>query len=242
MRFFIYILFNLLSQSLLSQGDLQCLNFKAFIKQDIQLWDSVVSSYKADSLQNTEVLKDYVQTLYGYVGFLYLKEQKKKAQAYNEVLEQQIDLLQESASDKAFVSAMRGACYGYKVMLNSPFSSMYNFARCLNYIEYASEVDTLSAYAWTELGNVQFQMVYFLGGDYGKVASYYRRSLVILEKSKNDLSCDWYYLNTLLFYAKCFEEQNMPEKAVEVYDKILALAPGFEGARRWRKKQKDLID
>lgn len=241
LRTCIHIVLLLWCLSAYSQDTLLCANYRGFIKQDAAVWDSVINQYDEINPVKGELLKNFITALYGYVGLLYVQEQKSKAKQYNDRLEQKLNLYESSSNDFAFINAMRGSCYGFKVMLNSPFSSMYNFAKCLNLVESAVKNDSLSPYGWIETGNVRFQMVTFLGGSYAKVAANYKTAITIFESSGEDLSCNWYYLNSLLFYAKCFEEQKMHAEAIKVYKKILALAPGFDGASRWMHKQESLL-
>ncbi len=230
-----------ISHAVHAQQSLQCMAYNGFVKQDVLSWDRAIDEYESHSAQGAEELKNYTLTLYGFVGILYVKDQKERAKLYNERLEETIAKLEGITYDEAFLNAMSGACHGYKVMLNSPASSMYNLMKCLSFVDDAVKADSLSPYGWTELGNVKFQMTRFLGGSYSDVASYYVKSIQIFETSGQDLSCNWYYINSLLFLAKCFEEQKKPEQAVAIYEKIISLAPEFDGAKRWMKKQNDLI-
>lgn len=236
-RSLLFSILLILSLSVHSQSSLRCDVFGSFVKQDMASWESAVQKYAAgDGLSH-----EYILSLYGFVGFLYLNGAHAKAAEYNRVFESQIESFGQSSSDKAFVYSMLGACHGYKVVLNSPVSSMYNLYKCLSYVGDAVKADSLSPYGWAETGNVKFQTAILLGGDFNKIASYYRSSIAIFEQSGQDLRCNWYYINSLLFYAKCFEESKQPAEAINVYKKILRIAPDYEGAKRWMIKQQNLL-
>lgn len=230
-------IFLIISLSVHSQSSLRCDVFESFVRQDIASWESAVQAYAADDSSP----HDYILSLYGFVGFLYLNGAHAKAAEFNQVFEAQIESFGQSSSDKAFVYSMLGACHGYKVVLNLPVSSMYNLYKCLSYVGDAVKADSLSPYGWAETGNVKYQTAILLGGDFNKIASYYRTSIAIFEQSGQDLSCNWYYINSLLFCAKCFEESKQPAEAISVYMKILRIAPDYEGVIRWMSKQQNLL-
>ena len=58
-------------------------------------------------------------------------------------------------------------------------------------------------------------------------------SSLIEEKGEVD-KCNWYYINSLLFLAKSYEDNKQFDKANQVYDKILRLRPDYEAIHRWK--------
>jgi tetratricopeptide (TPR) repeat protein len=81
---------------------------------------------------------------------------------------------------------------------------------------------------------LQYCYALFIGGDFDDAVSSFQKAIALMEKKEKNLSCNWYYLNTLLFLAKSYEDGKKFDKANQVYDKILKIRPDYEAIHRWK--------
>lgn len=118
--------------------------------------------------------------------------------------------------------------------LNNPVTAVYRLPMSFSAAKSAISEAPESPYAWSEYGNLQYCYALFIGGSFDDAVSSFQKAILLIEKNGGNSNCNWYYLNTLLFLAKSYEDGKQFDKANEVYDKILRIRPDYEAIHRWK--------
>lgn len=133
-------------------------------------------------------------------------------------------------------------CIGFRstlnayIAVNSPVTALYYLPKSFSLSKEAIKQQPNSPYSWAEYGNLEYCYSLFVGGNFSEAIKAFNKSIAIFEKNGLATPCNWYYINTLLFLAKSYEDNKQFTEANKVYDKILKIAPEFQAIHRWKHK------
>lgn len=128
------------------------------------------------------------------------------------------------------------SAYAAYVAIESPSTAIWYLPKSFSLAKDAIEILPESPYSWAEYGNLEYSYTLFLGGNFKDAIHAYTKAVELFEKQNVLLQCNWYYLNTLLFLAKSYEDNKQLAEANKVYYKILKIRPDYEAIHRWKHK------
>lgn len=214
-----------------------CDFFNDYCKGDLQSCKNHLDACENNYIETPTI--DYLYFLaksrYLYTAFLLEKEKFDDVKAMLPKLESASTELEKNAKYTSYAQSLKAAMYAMTARID--MSKLISAGmQCSKLAEQALATDSDNPYANTEFGHIKFHAPYIFGGDCAEASEYYKKAVESFEKNPKDLTCNWYYINTLLFLAKSYEETDQPKQAIAVYDKIIKLAPLFGRAVKWRAK------
>ncbi|MFW5851246.1 MAG: tetratricopeptide repeat protein [Bacteroidota bacterium] len=159
------------------------------------------------------------------------KEIAQQIQAFK----QDIRTLEKLPQYKNSMTAFYATYYGYYAA-QRPSMALFYLPRSFSLAKEAIKTNSTSPYSWTEYGNLHYCYALFLHSDFSTAITAFTKAVKLFESEKLDLSCNWYYINSLLFLAKSYEDNKQFAEANKVYDKILNIRPDFSAITRWKHK------
>ncbi|MBK8808899.1 MAG: hypothetical protein IPO21_20620 [Bacteroidales bacterium] len=193
--------------------------------------ESKVLSNKND----TSILLFYCNSQYLYIAQLLDSKMEDAAKIEIIKFDNYLKLLYEKKISKLNYYTLSSSKFAYMVAsgLSNSISSGYKIIETANN---AYEIDANSPYSLTQKGFVKFYFPGIFGGDFEEANFFFKKAIVTFEENSKPLACNWYYLNTLLFLAKSYEELNKKSEAIKVYEKMLLLAPEYHKIAHWKKQ------
>ena len=82
-------------------------------------------------------------------------------------------------------------------------------------------------FAYVQLGNIDFYLPYYFGGDKLEALNYYLKAQKLLEKDMKFNAEDWNYISILVLIGQCYYYLDDYESSKNYYDRILNIAPNF---------------
>lgn len=235
------LVFLLLSVSLganAQSNSIDCRLASSFVNQNMKEWnvyvDELSCEYDATKSIDTRFKRMIVRHLY-LAYLLFNAPESKQIDVQLEELKSDIDALKKSQKYAKTSLAFEAPYLAYAA-LNNPVTAMYRLPLSFSAAKTAIKEDPESPYSWAEYGNLQYCYALFVGGDFADAISSLQKAISLFEAKGQNTKCNWYYINTLLFLAKSYEDGKQYDKANQVYDKILLLRPDFEAINRWKHK------
>ena len=231
----IFILLSLFAITISGTSDIPCVEgciccrvYKAFITNDMNIWKQGIASKQNKFKAEGKTCDLYELTLaqYGLTAYYLGKENYDAAKKYLPILEKNIELLIADKNYKSRGKALKGAMYGFKVALN-PLKGVYLGTQSLDLINEAVITDPSNPTGWVEKGNAKYHMPAIFGGSYEDAITYYKKAIVLFEKQRKCIKCNWLYLNTLVWLAKSYDQDGKLSLAKQTYEKVLRVEPGF---------------
>ena len=209
---------------------LRCEYAGAFARQDIAAWERLNTqvAHQMSISPSAQLSQIQVLAYYGSVAW-YIRSDLGKAQKYTDSLSSAIDRAEAYAPLGAFCEMMRVSHSFFSAYL-VPWLSPYYAGKALYCLNAPSARVLATPYYWTEMGNAKYHVPDFAGRDYRASATYYGRSAQQLAQAQGK-SCDWYYLNTLLWQARSLQKQKKVSESLVVFRQIVALRPDFDTVR-----------
>jgi len=206
--------------------------YHSYVSGAMKDWKSIISdmtvSYQKG--KNPELLYSLCFAQYGYIGYCISKELDDEAKNSLSVAlanTKELELLYHGRHD---VLALRGAFYGFKIML-SKFSAMYLAPTAFKLINEASQSSDTYFNCSLEIGNIRYFTPKFLGGSKVEAIGYYKNAVRLIEASPHKEQHHWIYINTILFLANTYFETGFKYFACRLYEQILEYEPGVNWIR-----------
>jgi tetratricopeptide (TPR) repeat protein len=159
------------------------------------------------------------------------KEIARQIQAFKH----DISTLEQHPQYKNSMTAFYATYYGYYAA-QRPSMALFYLPRSFSLAKEAIEKNSTSPFSWTEYGNLHYCYALFLHDDFSTAIMAFTKAVELFESQKLDLSCNWYYINSLLFLAKSYEDNKQLAEANKIYDKILNIRPDYIAIKRWKHK------
>lgn len=206
--------------------------YNAICKQDMHLWQQALDKYIVAKDEESQI--HYAFLRYFYVAHLIEQHKHDDAEKLIETIEFDVDKLNNSHY-KAEIITLQSALQAFRASI-STFGSVYYLSKAMQGVSYVDEMKVESAQVAIERGNFYFHFPSMLGGNYQKAIEMYRKGISLFEKSGQNLTENWYYLNAHIWLAKSYENLGKYDDARIIYDKILRKAPQFVAVARWQKR------
>jgi len=202
--------------------------YNAFISGQMDLWEynmnKMEEKYVAD--KNIQCLYDLTYTLYGYIAYCVVMDDKPKARYYIGKARRNINIMLKHDSLWAEVYSLKGALYGFEIGLN-PLKALEYGVKSIKSINRAVELDKDNARVLMEIGNMKYYTPKILGGGLKKAIYYHEKAVNMFELSKNELENNWIYLLVLTNLGRWYSEYNKVNEARIIYEKILDIEPDY---------------
>ncbi len=214
--------------------DCNCHIYNSYINQEIDKWEQLITEIKKRYKEkgNKQCLFNLISAIYGYTGFLSSHGTKEEFRKHIEMGDQYIAIMSKKGFYPSRTKALEGAFTAFKIIL-SPAKAISLGPQSIKSINKAIEIDPSCPYGWVEKANSEYHMPRAFGGSYKSAIEYYNRAIRIFESRADWTQCNWYYLNTILWLAKSYDQINEKEKALQSLRKIKKQAPAFETINEW---------
>lgn len=224
----------LLSLTAVKAQDYRSAIYQAYLLEEMDKWKELMEQMEEDYSHNSDagLLYDLLEAEYGYMGWLVSGKQKKEAEELLEHAEKHMALLEEQGLDNARVYSLRGAFYGFQIMLD-PLKAPSLGKASMNANEKAMSLDPKEPQVWMEKANMDYYRPAIFGGSKKKAVPSYEKAVELFESSPERISENWVYLNCLAGLGIAYENTRKFSEAGDVYRKILKLEPSF----KWVKEE-----
>jgi len=203
-------------------NDLNCRFQKLFLPGDMGVWSQLVDSLQKVKLNrtNNDIL---LYAEYTLIGYYMSNDQKDKAELVLAKYEKRVDDMLEKFPENANYYAFKAAAYGFKIVLSPWKAPVYSFY-------HQSHVDKGIKYRKNEIlplieqANSYYFRPSFIGGNKKKALELYQKANSLLTLQNN---CSWVYLSNSAWLGQVYTKMEYPEKAKQLYLKLLEQHPNF---------------
>ena len=228
-----------LSLSVFGQtSNMDCELTKLFVAQKTGEFGKYVDSLTAslNKKHSSELQFKRMQVRHFYIAYLLFNDSKsKQIEVQLDGMGKDIEDLENNKLYENKIIAFNAAYSAYSA-LDNPTTAIWHLPKSFSLAKDAIEQAPESPYSWAEYGNLEYSYTLFLGGNFNDAIQAYKKAINLFVKYDMDKECNWYYINTLLFLAKSYEENKQYKEANTIYDKILNLRPDYEAIHRWKHK------
>lgn len=224
----------LISLVSLEAQDYRSAIYQAYIHEQMDKWKVLMVQMELEYERTSDagLLYDLLEVEYGYMGWLVSGKQKKEAEELLIRAEKHMTLLEERGLDDARVYSLKGAFYGFQIMLD-PLKAPSLGKASMNANEKAMSLDPEEPQVWLEKANMDYYRPPVFGGSKRKAVPSYEKAVELFESKSNRTRENWVYLNCLAGLGMAYENTRQISEAGEVYRKILKLEPSF----KWVKEE-----
>lgn len=215
---------------------IDCRLTQSYMQQNMKSWNSFIDEMSIEIEKNHSVDLQFKRLIVRHLylaNLLFNDKNSKQIEIQLNGLEKDIEELSKTKKYEKTVLAFKSPYLAYAA-LNNPVTAVYRLPMCFSAAKTAISEAGNSPYAWAEYGNLQYCYALFIDGDFDDAVSSFKKAINLMEQNGLADSCNWYYLNSLLFLAKSYEDGKNYDKANQVYDKILSIRPDYEAIKRWK--------
>jgi tetratricopeptide (TPR) repeat protein len=206
--------------------------YKAYISSRMDLWKEAMVKmeirYRATG--DHGLLCSLTEAQYGYIAHCLSENRRDEARGWLDKAEDNIGLLLEKNPNSSRAYSIRGALYGYRLLLE-PLKAPALGRRSMNANETALKLGPGEPWGWMEKGNMEFYKPAVLGGSAKQAIPHYKKAVELFEALPGQTSGNWLYLNCLVNLGLAYEKNGQIVEAGKVYEKILAHEPSFSWVR-----------
>jgi len=227
-------LYLFLSFLTLNAQDYQSSIYHAYVHEEMEKWKAIMEQMEQDYSENSDpiLLYDLLEAEYGYTGWLVSVKRKKEAEEVLKSAQKHMALLTDLGLDDARVYSLKGAFYGFQIMLE-PARAPKLGRLSMEANENALELDPGEPQVWLERANMDYYKPVIFGGSKKKAIPSYERAVKLFESSVGRSQGNWVYLNCMAALGIAYENTRKFSEAGKVYRKILELEPSF----KWVKEE-----
>jgi tetratricopeptide (TPR) repeat protein len=228
MKYFISI-YILLSLHALHAQDYQSAIYQAYLHEKMDTWKALMEQMEEEYMRTTDpdLLYDLLEIEYGYMGYLVSWKRKKEAEEVLKRAESHMALLSKMGLEDARVLSIRGAFYGYQIMLD-PLKAPSLGKKSIKANEQAMKLDPEEPHVWMEKANIDYYQPKIFGGSKRRAVPNYEKAVELFESSPERTRENWVYLNCLAGLGIAYENTRNYSEAGGVYRKLLKLEPSFK--------------
>jgi tetratricopeptide (TPR) repeat protein len=215
---------------LASAQDYQARIYDVYLRGRMDLWKEIMEQMKREATDKNDLklLYELTEVQYGYIGYCLSMKEKKEAERVLVEAEERAKFLLEKKVYEARLYSLVGAFYGYWVSLK-PLRAPHFGSKSEEANRKALELDPEEPQAWMEKGNIAFYKPAMFGGSKSEAVPYYEKAVRLFEAGPPwRTRQNWVYLNCMAGLGIAYEETGQPEKAGELYKKILRMEPTFK--------------
>lgn len=224
----------LLALTLVKGQDYRSAVYQAYIHEEMVKWKELMEQMEQEYARTSDagLLYDLLEAEYGYMGWLVSGKKKKEAEELLTRAEKHMTLLEERGLDNARVYSLKGAFYGFQIMLD-PLKAPSLGKASMSANDKAMSLDPEEPQVWLEKANMDYYRPPVFGGSKRKAVPSYEKAVGLFESKPNRTRESWVYLNCLAGLGIAYENTKKITEAGEVYRKILKLEPSF----KWVKEE-----
>ena len=203
--------------------------YQSYMLEKMDHWRDLMMQMEQEFQNNSDpvLLYDLLEAEYGYTGWLVSGKEKKEAEEHIKKAEMYMTLLAEQGLDDARVYALKGAFYGYKILLDPlKAPSLGKLSKEAN--AKAMELNPEEPQVWLEKANIEFYWPAIFGKSKRKAVLSYKKAVELFELSPELTRKNWVYLNCMAGLGIACESTKNYSEAEKVYKKLLKLEPSFE--------------
>ncbi|MFO7868468.1 MAG: hypothetical protein R6U95_04115 [Bacteroidales bacterium] len=224
--------------SLSQTSKLDCRLADLYVHQDIEEYDMYISvidtllgrSYSPE-LHFKKMLVRHI-----YIAHLLFNDSDNEKIPYHiQILKEDISSLKKHPDYAQHMTAFYATYYGYYAA-QQPATALIYLPKSFSYAKKAIGETPNSPYSWTEYANLHYCYALFVHGNFSTAITAFSKAIELFENENNTLRCNWYYINSLLFLAKSYEDNKQFTKANETYNKLLKIRPDYSAIHRWKHK------
>jgi tetratricopeptide (TPR) repeat protein len=216
--------------------------YQAYLLDKMDHWKEVMQGMDADFSKTSDpvLLYDLLEAEYGYTGWLVSTKRKEEAAQILKRAERHMALLTDRGLDNARVYSLRGAFYGFQIMLD-PHKAPSLGRQAMEANDKAMELDPVEPQVWLEKANMEYYRPVIFGGSKRKAVPMYEKAVALFESSPGGTRENWLYMNCLAGLGIAYENTRKAYEAGLIYRKILDLEPSFKWVKedlypRFREK------
>jgi tetratricopeptide (TPR) repeat protein len=200
--------------------------YYAYINSKMEVWKNVIDRMDALKGKSNKMLLELVNYQYGYIAYCIGNNYKDEAKIYLDLALKNIDFLEKQKYELSIINAYKSAFYGFRMSINKLFTPVMGI-KSIESAKSAIELDKENYFGYVQLGNIEFYMPSAFGGSKKEALNYYLKAKELIEHLPENISENWNYLSLLTVIGQSYYYLNDYDSAKEVYEKILALEPGF---------------
>jgi tetratricopeptide (TPR) repeat protein len=224
-KYKIAILFILFSIAPL-KGSYRSEIYSAYIKNNMQLWRSVIDRMNTPGIKDTGYLLELLNYQYGYIAWCIGNNKNDEAKKYLDLAEKNITFLPEDNHYQSIVNAYKSAFYGYRMGINRLLVTFLGL-KSINCAKKAISLDKSNPFAYIQYANIDFYMPAVFGGSKSDALKNYLHAEELMENDRQDLIENWNYLSLLTVIAQAYAYLNDYQSSKLYYEKILKIEPVF---------------
>lgn len=208
--------------------------YQSYLLEKMDHWKELLVQMENDFKMTSDpkLLYDLLEAEYGYTGWLVSVKRKEEAEEVLKSAQGHIGKLTELGLDNARVYSLKGAFYGFQIMLE-PARAPKLGRLSMEANETALELDPEEAQVWLERANMEYYRPVVFGGSKRKAVPMYERAVELFESSPERTIENWVYLNCLAGLGIAYENTRKFSEAGNVYRKLLRLEPSY----KWVKEE-----
>jgi len=229
-KYLFLILFSLFTLVLFAQNNKSI--YKAYISGDMDKWKMAMDSLDIIKPKTNREKIDLINYQYGYIAWCIANDKDHEAKEYLTKAEEIIKALETQNYKLSMLYAYKAAFIGFEIGL-SPYKALFIGSQSLIYANQATDIDSLNAMAYAQLGNIAFYTPKMFGGSKSEAMQHYKKAIKIMEEGDEQLHQNWNYLNLLATTINAYMEFGKYTLAKEYCIKTLTIEPGFD----WVKKE-----
>ncbi len=224
----------LLSLLEVSAQDYRPAIYQAYLTEKMDSWKGLMDQMELEFSQTSDpvLLYNLLEAEYGYIGWLVSVKRKKEAEELLKSAERHMALLSDLGLDNARVYSLKGAFYGFQIMLE-PVRAPKLGRLSMEANEKALKLDPEEPQVWLERANMDYYRPVVFGGSKKKAVPSYEKAVKLFESSPGRTRENWVYMNCLAGLGIAYENTRKYSEAGSVYRRILKLEPSF----KWVKEE-----
>lgn len=186
--------------------------YKAYIKGDMFLWQSILGNKNLSDNSTYENKVDCLDGYYGLTAWLLGNGKKKEASVALTKGSEIIEQILKQKPDDATTLAYKAAFYGFAIGIQK-FKAVILGPKSMQLVNEALEKDPENIQAHIEKGNILFYSPMLVGGDKTKSVEFYQKACLLMER-KQLVQENWTYLSTSVQLAQVLEKNGEKGKAL----------------------------
>ncbi len=206
--------------------------YRAFLQQDLKLWEQSIQDFKQKNNTPGETEKlQLIQLYYGYTAqLLGNKENQKAAEAIRQAEELIEEILKNNPRQGEALN-YKGVFLSYKIPFNKLKAPLLG-KESLSLINQAIRLAPNSPQVLFDKGNSLYYVPKIMGGSKKEALRHFRKAISLIEKQKQT-SNNWIYIQLLFQEAHSLELLGQKEEAKRTYEKVLRVEPDFKIAKKY---------
>ena len=220
--------------------------YKAYLTNSLSVWKTIesnISKKQQANPENVDLLLDLVKVRYGLLNCCLGKRNEEEFERYIDQAKENVETLLQINPEHAETHALKAGLLSLEMGFN-PRKGMFLGPESGQHIEKAIAYDQTEPTGWMQKGGSKLHTPAMFGGSVEESITCYKEAVRLFEKDSAIWKNNWLYINTLAWLGMAYKENENYEKALETYNKALAIEPEFGWVEHNLKKtlEKEMKD